>query len=434
VNAHFLEIPPDQLYARFALFDELTDGRMAFADWIRVAASLGGEGIEHYDGYGRRVDRIVLPDSTLRALAEVEGRARLGAGHGDPFVFYAQGYLYGQNGEAGVVCSLGCTDGMVRVLEALGDGAVHRRAAGRIRGSTPGRVWHGAQFVTEAQGGSDVPANRAEAVEEGGRWRIYGRKWFCSNVNADYFLVTARARPSKAGDEAVSLFLVPAYADDDLPEGPHRGGGTLAPLRNGYTIDRLKDKLGTRELATAELTFNGAVAYPIGPLERGLSNLLRYVLTTSRYYCVQSAASTLRQAERIASAYADFRTAFGRRLADYPLVAEHLAELKRAHRRASSIAHVHCGLQRIASDRHPAEASWITLSSPSSIRCLRTGSMTTHCSAASWTTTRARRPTTRRRCPRGANRWPGRSASSRTRRHGPPGCRAWSIMTAMAGE
>lgn len=291
--------------------------------------------IDHYDGYGRRVDRIVLPDSTLHALGEVEGQERLGAVHGEPYVFYARGYLYGQNGEAGVVCSLGCTDGMVRVLEALGEGEEHGRAVDRIRGSTPERVWHGAQFVTEQQGGSDVPANRVEATREGDQWRIRGRKWFCSNINADYFLVTARTKAPTEGDPGIGLFLVPAYVEEDGRDDAvgHAAAG-LAPLRNGYTIDRLKDKHGTRELATAEVTFQGAVAYPIGPLESGLSNLLRYVLTTSRFYCVQSAASTLRQAERIASAYADFRTAFGRRLTDFPLIRERLAEIRRARHRA----------------------------------------------------------------------------------------------------
>lgn len=278
--------------------------------------------LEHYDGYGRRVDRIVLPDSTLASLADVAGRERLGAVHGEPFSFYAMTYLYGQNGEAGVLCSLGCTDGLVRVIEAVGSSEAQREAVQRIRSSTPERVWHAAQFVTEVQGGSDVPANVTRAIPDGERWRLRGRKWFCSNVNADYFLVTARPEGSREGNKGIGLFLVPAY----LQDGDWQ--------RNGYTVDRLKEKLGTRELATAEVSFDGAVAYAVGPLEQGLSNLLRYVLTTSRLYCVQNAASTLRQAERIASAYTEFRSAFGRRLADFSLVKEHLEAIRRARRRA----------------------------------------------------------------------------------------------------
>ncbi|MDX1568404.1 MAG: hypothetical protein R3223_11430, partial [Longimicrobiales bacterium] len=100
--------------------------------------------VQHFDAYQHRVDRIVLPSSTLRALAEVEGREGLGAPRGDPFLFYARTYLYVQNGESGVGCSIACTDGMVRVLEALGDHAIHEEAVQNIRSSTEERVWHGA--------------------------------------------------------------------------------------------------------------------------------------------------------------------------------------------------------------------------------------------------------------------------------------------------
>jgi hypothetical protein len=84
----------------------------------------------------------------------------------------------------------------------------------------------------------------------------------------------------------------------------------------------------------AEVTFDGAVAYAVGSPQRGLPNLARHVLTTSRFYCVQSAASTLRRGERIAEAYVGFRTAFGRRLGDFPAVRERLAEIRRERKRA----------------------------------------------------------------------------------------------------
>jgi len=278
--------------------------------------------LRRWDAYGRRVDRIELPASTRTALGEVLGRRGMGALHGDPYRFYAQAYLYAQNGEAGVVCACACTDGLVRALEALGDRPVHREAVERVRRSGPERVWHGAQFVTEIQGGSDVPANVARAHPDGDAFRLEGRKWFCSNVNADYFLVTAR--PDEGGGEAgpVGLFLVPARLDGSTPE------------RNGHTIDRLKEKLGTRELATAEVTFHGARAWPVGPLDRGLPNLVAHVLVTSRFHCVYWAASALRRAERIADAYAGFRRAFGAPIVEYPLVREALARIRDGRRRA----------------------------------------------------------------------------------------------------
>lgn len=276
--------------------------------------------IQPHDAYGSKVDEIVLPASTHEALRMVHGDEGLGAVRGDPFVHYAMIYLLAQNGEAGVACSVACTDGLVRALDAAvgetGNG-IHGEALRGVHESTPDGYVHAAQFVTEIQGGSDIPANLVRAVPETGHggagpYRIHGRKWFCSNINADWFLVTART-------SAVGLFLVPAFMD----------GG-----RNGYTVDRLKDKLGTRELATAEVTFHGARAWPVGPPEDGLHHLLRYVLTPSRFACLLFAAGALRRAERIAGEYAAFREAFGRPIADYPLVRRTLDGISEARRQA----------------------------------------------------------------------------------------------------
>jgi putative acyl-CoA dehydrogenase len=280
--------------------------------------------LRQFNAYGRRVDEIVLPGSTDRALRIAGGEHRLGALHGDAHVFTAKWYLCLQNGEAGVGCSLACTDGMVRALEQLGDRPVHADVLRRLRHSTADRYVHGAQFVTEIQGGSDAATNQVTARREAGdnRWTLHGQKWFCSNINADYFLVTGRPEGAAPGGSGIALFLIPAYLDEE-----HR-------VRNGYTIDRLKDKLGTCELATAEVTFSGAEAYPLGSLDRGLANVVSLVLVTSRFACLVVAAAFLRRAERIAQSYADFRHAFGRRLSSFQLVQEKLASIRGARERS----------------------------------------------------------------------------------------------------
>ncbi len=294
-----------------------TSARPENAPWIR-----------HRSAYDDRLDELVFPASTLEALRISHGDEGLGAVRGDPFVHYAMIYLLAQNGEAGVACSLACTDGLVRALEAAAAGAHGfeardlpdplRSALDGVLGSSADGYVHGAQFVTEIQGGSDVPANTVRAVPDGDAFQIHGQKWFCSNINADWFLVTAKPAEGTAATP-VGLFLVPAFLDG---------------ARNGYTIDRLKDKLGTRALATAEVTFDGARAWPVGPLERGLPNLLRYVLTPSRFACSLFAASALRRAERIIGDYADFREAFGRPIARYPLVQRTLRGVAEARRRS----------------------------------------------------------------------------------------------------
>jgi alkylation response protein AidB-like acyl-CoA dehydrogenase len=134
----------------------------------------------------------------------------------------------------------------------------------------------------------------------------------------------------------VGLFLVPAYADQGRR------------LRNGYTIDRLKEKVGTCELATAEVTFAGAEAYPVGPLDRGLANTVSLVLVTSRFACIGVAAGFLRRAERIATAYAHFREAFGRRLAEFTLIRETLAGIREARERTLAALLALLGMWRAA--------------------------------------------------------------------------------------
>jgi putative acyl-CoA dehydrogenase len=344
-----------RLLARYA-GPAAQDARAALVDWGTLCAGtlreLADESarlenrpcLRHFDAYNHRVDELVLPASTRRALEVVEGQHRLGAVHGDPHVFTTMWYLYLQNGEAGVGCSLACTDGMVRALEQLGDRPIHADVVRQVRQSRPDRYTHGAQFVTEIQGGSDAGANLLEARPDGARWTLHGQKWFCSNVNADYFLVTARPTGAEPGARGVALFLVPAYTDDGRR------------LRNGYTIDRLKDKVGTCELATAEVTFAGAAAYPVGPLERGLANTVSLVLVTSRFACIGVAAAFLRRAERIAVAYADFREAFGRRLTEFPLIRDTLAEVRSGRERTLASLFALLRMWR-AADRSGSETS-----------------------------------------------------------------------------
>ncbi len=126
----------------------------------------------------------------------------------------------------------------------------------------------GAQYLSEVQGGSDVLENLLEAVQEENQWRIYGTKFLCSAAHSDYAAVTAKP----VGSEKVGIFIVPSW----MP------GNKEKEIRNNYTIDRLKDKLGTCELPTGEITYNGSIAYPIDPLDQGLKIVTGIVLTHSR--------------------------------------------------------------------------------------------------------------------------------------------------------
>jgi alkylation response protein AidB-like acyl-CoA dehydrogenase len=232
---------------------------------------------------------------------------------------YAMAYLGAEVGEAGVTCPLACTDGLVRAIQELEHGPEAKAALDHVLLQAPGAPVHGAQFVTEVQGGSDAATNAVRAVAQAnGSFRLYGRKWFCSNPWAQYWAVTARPEGAPEGPRGVALFVVPR----EQPAG----------RANGFRLERLKDKLGTRALPTAEMGLDGAVAWPLGSPNAGLSNMVRIVLTTSRFWNALAAASMARGAERVALAYARFRTAFGRRLDEFPLVADTLDTLSRDRR------------------------------------------------------------------------------------------------------
>jgi acyl-CoA dehydrogenase len=157
-----------------------------------------------------------------------------------PFEQVALLYLLAHAGEGGHTCPVVCSTGLVRALREHGPEELRSRFLPPLLETDYDRCHRGAQFLTEIHGGSDVGANRVEAVPDGAAWRIFGDKWFCSVADADQFVVTARPRGAPDGTHGLGCFLVPRVVDG-------------AP--NGFTIRKLKDKLGTRVLATGEIEF-----------------------------------------------------------------------------------------------------------------------------------------------------------------------------------
>lgn len=271
--------------------------------------------LERFSGVGERVEQIEFHpnhDAVGRIIWEAGVMAQQ-AQPGHTVLQMGLYYLLSLHGEAGHMCSLACTSGLIRALQTVGDEALKAKYLPPLLTRDYDRMQHGAQFLTEVQGGSDVGANSVHAVQAAdGTWRISGEKWFCSNVNADQFLMTARASDA-SGTKGLGLFLVPRKLDD---------GST-----NRFFIRRLKDKLGTRTLASAELDFDEAVAYAVGPVEQGFKTVVELVLNTSRLMNAVACAGVIRRAFYEASTYACHRSAFGRVIASYPLVQEAIADL-----------------------------------------------------------------------------------------------------------
>ncbi|WP_250625370.1 acyl-CoA dehydrogenase family protein [Pinirhizobacter soli] len=270
-----------------------------------------------FDAWGSRVDRIELtpawkagPDITTRygvlaAGHEADALARVGQ--------FARVYLYHVASEF-YTCPLAMTDGAATALKASGNQALIDRAVGHFLSRDAGSLWLSGQWMTETPGGSDV--GRTETVARqgsDGEWRLHGRKWFSSAVVGEAALALARPEGAAAGTSTLALF----YVETRDAEGRWQG----------LTINRLKDKLGTRELPTAEVELDGIPAHPVGGLDHGVK-LVAPMLNVTRTWNAICAVATIARANALALDYARRREAFGRPLIEQPLHARTLATMQ----------------------------------------------------------------------------------------------------------
>jgi putative acyl-CoA dehydrogenase len=270
--------------------------------------------VEHYDAYNRRIDRIVRPSETLQLEREVFGEG-LFSSRVTAWERFAKRYLLHQLGEFGVTCAMACTEGLVALIKQFPEDhtPVIKGILEHCTEGLNGEFGLGAQFVTEIQGGSDIPSNLLEAVPEGDHYRLYGSKFFTSAIHADYAVVTAKV----SGSEDVGAFIVPAWMPGDSEK----------VKRNHYLINRIKWKMGTVELPTAELAYNGAIGYPIGPTDRGVANVVGIVLSLSRMTVGIASAAGMTRAAREAQIYAGFRDVFGAKIGEWALANQQVRDL-----------------------------------------------------------------------------------------------------------
>jgi alkylation response protein AidB-like acyl-CoA dehydrogenase len=266
--------------------------------------------IVKFDRVGSPVEQIDFGSLTRHLRREIAEFGVLTSARSEIHKF-AMVYLLAHNGEASVNCGLSCTDGLIHAVRARGSEMLRETYIPLMLSvDTP---FAGAQFVTEQDGGSDVGAIEAQATQNSdGSWSITGEKWFCSNPD-EYFLVAARPTGASRGTAGVAIFLVPRV----LPDG----------RLNRVSFRRLKDKLGTQSLPTAELDFNQATGWAIGDPSEGFRTLMNYVINTSRIHNAANACGILHRAFLEARNYARQREAFGAPIISYPLVQETLITL-----------------------------------------------------------------------------------------------------------
>ena len=228
---------------------------------------------------------------------------------------YALTYLFVQ-AEFGLCCPLSMTDSLARTLRKFGSPALVARHLSGLTTQVFDELQQGAMFMTEQGAGSDVAATTTRAVPDGDAYRLHGDKWFCSNPDAGLAMVLARIddpqRGAAAGMAGVSLFLLPRR----LPDGS----------ANHVRILRLKDKLGSRSMASGEIRLEGAVAHLVGEAGRGFQQMADMV-NNSRLSNGMRAAGLMRRALTEALFVARERRAFGHRLIDLPLMRRQLLKL-----------------------------------------------------------------------------------------------------------
>ena len=276
--------------------------------------------IEYHPAY-RELERAAYGEFGIHAMSHRKGI--LGWADTYPAVAkHAFTFLFNQ-AEFGMGCPINVTDGAARLLSRFGDDALKAKYLDGLTQTDMEKLTQGGQFMTEKEGGSDVGKLTTTAVQDGDHWRLYAEKWFCSNADAKMVMLLARPEGAVGGTQGVGLFLMPRELDDGSP--------------NHYRIVRLKDKLGTRSMASGEIKLEGAIAYAVGRLDRGFVQMAEMVNWSRLSNGVKSAA-LMRRAHHDANTVATNRVVFGRRIVDMPLARRQLMKIMLATEQAVSMS------------------------------------------------------------------------------------------------
>ena len=285
----------------------------------RTRAGEERQWIEKHPAY-RRLEEVAFAEYGLAAMSHRGGV--LGWPHPlPPAAKYALSYLYVQ-AEFGVCCPLSMTDSLTRTLRKFGDPELVARYLPGLTAQDFDALTQGSMFMTEQGAGSDVGGVTTRAVKEGDTWRLHGDKWFCSNADAGLAMVLARPDGAPAGTKGLALFLLPRV----LPDG----------TANSYRIVRLKDKLGTRDMASGEIVLEGARAFLVGDPARGFVQMTD-MMNMSRLSNGMRAAGMMRRSLTEALFIARHRVAFGRLLVELPLMRRQLLKIMLAAEAARSV-------------------------------------------------------------------------------------------------
>ncbi|GAB3406735.1 acyl-CoA dehydrogenase family protein [Erwinia aphidicola] len=308
-----------QLHARLQTLGALAGGRLnALAEsadknppQLKMRSRTGNDrqSIIKHPAYSE-MEQLAFGDFAMAALSH---RADLPGWPGPcpPLVKYLFTYLFVQ-AEFGLMCPVSMTDSLARTLKKFGSPMLTQRYLPRLTSLDAATRLQGAMFMTEQDAGSDIAATTALAVPAQDHYLLYGEKWFCSNPDAGLAMVLARIEGAPGGIKGVSLFLLPRTLE----------GGAA----NAYRILRLKDKLGTRSMASGEIRLEGAQAWLVGEAGRGFVQMAD-MINNSRLSNGVRSAGLMQRAVSEAFYIARQRRAFGKTLIEQPLMRRQLLKI-----------------------------------------------------------------------------------------------------------
>ncbi|XP_070619119.1 acyl-CoA dehydrogenase family member 11-like [Erythrolamprus reginae] len=312
---------PAQVFAEVNVDLERFGARLRYEiDFLIQDCELNPPRLLHFDAWGRRVDQVTTSPSWKRQKDISAEEGLVAEGYKRRYSCwsrvhqFAKVYLF----PSPYAAPLAMTDGAAKVIESLGIPKPLEEAYAHLTSSDPKTFWISGQWMTERKGGSDVGGGTETAARKNpdGSYSLHGFKWFTSAADSDMTLTLARiVGPDgqiKQGSRGLSLFYLKIYEDGKL---------------NGIKIERLKEKMGTRALPTAELTLDGARAHLISAEGQGIGCIAN-MLNIARIYNTIFASQQMRRIVDLARDYATKREAFGKPLKDHPLHMQTLARME----------------------------------------------------------------------------------------------------------
>ncbi len=294
-------------------------GELAGGELYRMSLEdrLNEPKLTQWSPYGERIDKIevtklwqrcaeIVPRHGVVATAYERKLGALSRVH-----MFALAYLFNPSSDV-YTCPLAMTDGAARTLIASGNKTLTDRAIPHLTSRDPKSFWTSGQWMTESTGGSDVGKSETVATHQNGQYRLWGRKWFTSATTSEMSLTLGRPEGAAPGGRGLALFYV------ELRDAEGR-------MQN-IEVNRLKDKLGTRKVPTAELMLRGTPAIPVVGLDNGIKNITP-MLNVTRTWNTICSVSAMRRGIALARSYAKKRIAFGAPLSEKPLHLDTLADL-----------------------------------------------------------------------------------------------------------